>query len=182
MSSHQEIILCELPMPALDIGDAAPYSVTTGNAHLSYGRIRARRLGRLRACVQHGYFGSRRPTIAAIIAIPMRKSCISIAGAIDRVPYARVHYRWVVERTFAWQYGRGGWRLASKAARNPGRVRRRLPRPLQLLQLPRRGSGRGIACKALPPLRIPCEPREMPQPLPAARAFQSSGRLPKNHP
>ena len=95
-------------MPALDIGDAAPYSVTTGNAHLSYGRIRARRLGRLRACVQHGYFGSRRPTIAAIIAIPMRKSCISIAGAIDRVPYARVHYRWVVERTFAWQYGPGG--------------------------------------------------------------------------
>jgi hypothetical protein len=38
---------------------------------------------------QHGYFGSRRPTIAAIIAIPMRKSCISIAGPIDRVPYAR---------------------------------------------------------------------------------------------
>ena len=26
--------------------------------------------------------------MAAIIAIPMRKNCISIAGAIDRVPYA----------------------------------------------------------------------------------------------
>jgi len=39
--------------------------------------------------VQHGYFGSRRPTIAAIIAIPMRKSCISITGPIDRVPHAR---------------------------------------------------------------------------------------------
>jgi hypothetical protein len=38
---------------------------------------------------QHGYFGSRRPTIAAISAIPMRKSCISIAGPIDRVPHAR---------------------------------------------------------------------------------------------
>jgi len=38
---------------------------------------------------QHGYFGSRRPTIAAISAIPMRKSCTSIAGPIDHVPHAR---------------------------------------------------------------------------------------------
>jgi hypothetical protein len=38
---------------------------------------------------QYGYFDSRRPIIAAIIAIPMRKNCISIAGPIDRVPCAR---------------------------------------------------------------------------------------------
>jgi hypothetical protein len=29
MSSHQEIILCELPMLKLDIGNAAPYDVTS---------------------------------------------------------------------------------------------------------------------------------------------------------
>jgi hypothetical protein len=36
------------------------------------------------------YFGSTSPTRAAMIASPMRKSRISVAGSIDRVPPARL--------------------------------------------------------------------------------------------
>jgi hypothetical protein len=67
---------------------------------------------------QHGYFGSRRPTIAAIIAIPTRKSWISITAPIDRVPHARV-----------------------------------------ISGLSKSRSCLEATCFALPPPRIPCEPR-----------------------
>ena len=73
-------------MLMLDIDDCAPHEVIT---RLSYSRIRLADLALYSLEGRHGYFGSRRPTIAAMIAIPMRKSCISIAGPIDRVPHAR---------------------------------------------------------------------------------------------
>jgi len=76
-------------MLMLDIGDAAPHDVTSG---MRVGVTVASGLAdsAVYSLVgQHGYFDSRRPTIAAIIAIPIRKNCISIAGPIDRVPHAR---------------------------------------------------------------------------------------------
>ena len=75
--------MCEPPILVLDIGDATPHDVTTG-MHVGLADLAVYSLAS-----QHGYFVSRRPTIAAMIAIPMRKSCSSIAGAIDRVPHAR---------------------------------------------------------------------------------------------
>jgi hypothetical protein len=73
-------------MLMLDIDDCAPHEVIT---RLSYSRIRLADLALYSLEGRHGYFGSRRPTIAAIIAIPTRKSWISIIAPIDRVPYAR---------------------------------------------------------------------------------------------